>query len=265
MQPPVVALWAVWAYARKRHVRVAGDLHTGVFDDPKWTWSTKHTLRLLSRAGIAIVTNSGLAEVASRLHCPALVLHDVIEQRELDHTEHEDSSLAAVGSDFAMVPFAYAHDEPVQEVLAAARRTPDITWVLTGRAPDGVVRSASPNVVLTGFVSNQDFFRLMSRAGVIVALTRNEYTMQRAAYEALSLGRPLVTTRTKVLADYYGDAAELVEPTADSIADGVRRALADTHASDKMLALRARRLSEQEHGLARLGKWLDFGVLDPDD
>lgn len=257
MQPPVIALWCVWWYARRSGTRIAGDLHTGVFTEPGSRLVARHTLRLLARHGMAIVTNDALRSVAEENTCPALVLHDRIEGHERDFSRPDDPDLARiVDTEFVIVPLAYAHDEPIDEILEAARLTTDIRWVLTGRPPRRVVARAPGNVEFSGFLTHRDFHRAMSRAAVVLAMTKHEHTMQRAAYEALSLGRPLVTSDTEVLVAYYAGAAELAEPRGASMAAAVRRALADASAAKRMTALRDRRIAEQERALDELRRWV---------
>jgi Glycosyl transferases group 1 len=262
MQPPVVALWCVLRYARGRDVRIAGDLHTGAFDDPKWMWAITHILRLLRGRGMAIVTNEELKRVAESNGCAALTLHDLIEVCEPDLTPIDNPTLAPLAEKpFVLVPLSYGHDEPLLELLSAARSTPDLCWVFTGRPPAKIQKSAPTNVVFPGFLSHEDFFRAISRAGVVVAMTNNENTMQRAAYEALSYGRPLVTSDTRVLCEYFDGAAEVVSPDGDAIVAGVRRALASTTAPQLMAELRTRRIAEQENSLELLRNWLASGEL----
>jgi hypothetical protein len=225
-------------------------------------WATNHTLRVLRRRGLAIVTNQELKKTVQSTGCAALALHDLVEVRDQDLSPFGDPTLASLGeAGFVLVPLAYAHDEPLDELLAAARSTPDLCWVFTGRPPATVQRSASMNVVFPGFVSNEDFFRAISRARVVVAMTKNENTMQRAAYEALSYGRPLVTSKTRVLSEYFDGAAEVVTPTADGIVTGVRQALADADATQRMAALRTRRIAEQQDSLDLLRLWIESGRL----
>jgi glycosyltransferase involved in cell wall biosynthesis len=260
MQPPVIALWCVWWYARRAKARIAGDLHTGVFTEASSRIAMRHTLRLLGRHGLAIVTNGELREVADAHLCPTLILHDRIEALEPDTSTPENAALAELADDeFVLAPLAYDHNDPVDEILRAAAATPELRWVLTGDPPRGVVAQAPANVTFPGFVSRPDFLRAMSRAGVVVAMTKHEHTMQRAAYEALSLGRPLVTSDTTVLSAYYADAAELVAPRAEYIAHGVRRAMADEGASERMVELRDLRISEQDLALASLQHWVSAG------
>lgn len=263
MQPAVITLWCVLIYAnrRRRHgaaVKVAGDLHSGVFNEPGNRLAKNHTLRLLKRHGLAIVTNETHARLARAKQCPVQVLHNLIEVAHLDATPFENSVLASVADrPFVLVPLAYAHDEPLADLLAAAGATPDLCWVFTGRAPRKIVATAPANVSFPGHVSNDDFFRACSQAAVVVAMTTEEDTMQNAAYEALSYGRPLVTSDTAVLSEYYAGAAAIVAPRAAEIADGVRRTLADPTASERMIELRTRRIAEQEQSLLTLRDWLD--------
>lgn len=257
MQPPAIAMWCVWWYARKAQARIAGDLHTGVFTEPGTRRLLRHSLRLLSRHGIAVVTNDALKDIAQDHGCPTLVLHDLIEVCERDVTPPDNPVLAGlVDSPFVLVPLAYGYDEPIDELLEAARSTPDLRWVFTGRAGRKVKAAAPANISFPGFVSNEDFFRAMSQAAVIVAMTKYEHTMQRAAYEAMNFGRPLVTADTEVLRTYYSDAAHIVAPQSAAIADGVRRALLDDDAAQRMIDLRARRIGEQEQALDRLRAWV---------
>ncbi len=266
MQPPIAALWCVLRYARRSRARIVGDLHTGVFSEPVTKLAMKHTLKVLSRHGIAVVTNDALRAEAESHGCPALVVHDPIEVREPDLTEPDNGVLADVSRGvYVLVPLAYAHDEPIDELLAAAELAPDLRWVFTGRPPHKVRSSAPSNVYFPGYVSNADFDRAVSRAAVVVAMTTKEHTMQRAAYEALSFGRPLVTADTSVLSDYYRGAAELAAPRAPDIVAAVGRALADDTAPARMTELRARRISEQEDALMRLRDWVIDGPADQTD
>ena len=261
MQPPFFALWCVLRYVRATGALLIGDLHTGVFLDPKGILARRLTLRLVRRYGFAIVTNDVLKRLAEQQHCDALVLHDVIEVGAVDNSTPTHAGLAALPeATFVLVPLAYAYDEPVRELLAAARATPEIRWVLTGDAPERVRSAAPANVLFSGYLSHADYIRALSRAGVVVAMTTRLHTMQRAAYEALCFGRPLVAANTAVLADYYRDAAQIVQPCGADIAAGVLRAFADDRAAERMTALRSRRIAEQKKSLDELRGRLAAGA-----
>lgn len=226
MQPPVLALWAVRA-AVPKDAFVVGDLHTGVFTDPKWSWAARATLRALRRRnGAAIVTNESLAGRCRSAGVETYVLDDAVPRRVGSApvvTEADELKILEPNT-YVLVPLAYAADEPIDEILAAAENDSRRTWVLTGRAPVAVQRRAAHNVRFTGFVSNDDYNWLAANAGAIVACTSEEDTMQRAGYEAVSWERPLVTSKTRALIDYFEDAALFAEPTSKALVAGVNTA-----------------------------------------
>lgn len=226
MQPPVLALWATQTAAPKNAL-IVGDLHTGVFTDRKWAWAATGILRSLRRRGGAvIVTNESLARRCRSAGTTTHVLDDAVPRRVGSQPRHFSAeSLSGLRADkYVLVPLAYAADEPLEEILAAAGSDTNLTWVFTGRAPDAVRAKAPKNVRFSGFVSKEDYNWLAANAGVIVACTVEEDTMQRAGYEAVSWERPLVTSRTEVLVDYFGDAAEFAAPISVELAAAVRRA-----------------------------------------
>jgi hypothetical protein len=75
--PPVVAMLPVYVYARIRNIPFVIDAHTGIFDDPRWTWLLPLS-RWLSRAASAtIVTNEYLARIVESWGTQAVVLGPV--------------------------------------------------------------------------------------------------------------------------------------------------------------------------------------------
>lgn len=227
MQPPVVALMSV-AVSTSKSTLLIGDLHTGVFTDPKWRWGLKLTMRILRKRGLAVVTGEELANRARACGVTTLEMHDMIEPALAANTRADDASVGALLPEkYALVPLAYAFDEPIAALLEAARVYSEVTWVLTGKPPEAIRELAPANVHFTGFVSNDDYGRLVASASVMVALTTQENTMQRVGYEAIGSGIGLVTSGTRVLREFFGDAAAYVEPTAESIGQVVSRAVED--------------------------------------
>jgi len=254
MQPPIVALWSVM-FATSSSVRLIGDLHTGVFTDPKWKWATGFTLNLLRRRGSAIVTGSQLAEVCRVKGVDALVLHDIVHRTSAPEGEAESAVVRELldGGPFVLVPLAYAFDEPIPQILKAASIYPSVNWVLTGKAPEHIRAAAPSTVIFPGYVSDSDYSRLLHAAAAVAALTAEENTMQRAGYEALSAGRPLVTAPTKVLRDYFSTAAFYATLTTRGIADAVRTTVAEgAERSAAMKKLCEIKTQEQETAVEKL-------------
>ncbi|MGP9618390.1 hypothetical protein ACT3S2_15365 [Arthrobacter sp. AOP36-A1-22] len=121
-------------------------------------------------------------------------------------------------------PLSYANDEPVDAILDAAASTPELTWVLTGVAPQEVIGRATPNVSFPGFIPRPSYTRLVAEAAVIVALTNRPHTMQRAGYEALMFERAQVTADFPELRDFLGGASLYSGLSSSEITETVRRA-----------------------------------------
>lgn len=220
MLPPA-PLAFVARFARKRdHGHNIYDLHTGFFHDPKWKWATKLCLRLMKGA-IAIVTNENLAEMCRRSGLKPIVMHDVLYQREVTNDEVTAN---------VVCPLSYSNDEPIGGILDAAAALPAITYVLTGRAPRHITDRAPKNVKFTGFLEAEAYDKLLSSAGLVVALTNRPDTMQRAGYEALIRGVPVVTSQFSVLEDFFEDSALYVSvgerDLVQKIDEGLRNRLA---------------------------------------
>jgi hypothetical protein len=265
MQPPVPALWAVSPYVRRERVTLIGDLHTGFFTNPKWSWATKGALRTFARRGFAIVTGESLKARALADGCPAVVVHDEIRAVMPEHSDFDDQRLGQVaGNTFVLVPLAYANDEPLEAILEAAALRPSVQFVLTGRPPSSFSERAPSNVFFSGYASNSDYSRLVSHASAIAALTTRPETMQRAGYEALSAGKALLTSDMPILRDYFTAGTVFVAPDGPRLAAGVD-AVVEGRArfESDMLELRSLKLAEQElaHQTLRSAFHRGAGVL----
>lgn len=260
MQPPVMALWAS-RWAAPKGARIVVDLHTGVFTDPKWKWAWKGILRSQRRHGdVAIVTNESLAARCRDYGVQTFVLDDAVPRRVGEETMHvEEAKLQVLVPDqYVLVPLAYAADEPLDEILHAATADAARTWVFTGRAPASVRHKAPPNVVFSGFVSRADYDWLAANAGAILAATIEEDTMQRAGYEAVSWERPLVTTRSRVLVKYFGDAAVFADPTSASFLSAIRDAFERRdELIDSIVTLGERKRDEYDDAIASVRAYVN--------
>jgi glycosyltransferase involved in cell wall biosynthesis len=242
MQPPIIALLAVTAFAPRSRM-VIGDLHSGVFLNPKWRWAARWTFRLLRGSNAAIVTNEILAERSRSAGVRTIVSHDLItESTGASASPPQGFDRPADSALFALVPVAYANDEPIDALLDAAANRPEVRWVLTGRAPQDVRQRASANVTFTGYVSDAEYRWLVEHCAVMLALTTRDHTMQRVGYEAMSGAKALVVSGTQVLRDFFGDAAIYTAPTSVDITMAVDAAL---ERREDLQGLMARRRAEQ--------------------
>lgn len=217
MLPPTPLLIAAVIARWGSRSSIYFDLHTGFFHDPKWRWATKVSLMIM-RKSTAIVTNQKLADHCKNSGVKAIVLHDFLG------TESMPTSAKRMPATL-VCPVSYSNDEPIDAIISAARSTPEITWVLTGTPPETVKVSAPSNVEFPGFVDDETYSGLITTATAVVALTNRQDTMQRAAYEAIILGTPVITSDFQVLKDFFEDAALYVEVGEANLVSSARSAV----------------------------------------
>ena len=220
MCPPVFALVAALVAARWSGARVVADLHSGAINNPTWAWSHGLLRRCLRRCSQVVVTNERILDGFDTAGRPVIVLHDP----PLPLPEGGVPPALPAGP-VVVFPASGGADEPMQDVVEAARLLRgEASVVITGRQP---ALAGCADVVLPGFVDDASYAALLRRADVVLALTTREATMQRAGYEALELGRPLVCSDTAVLREAFDGAAVMTGPGGAQLASAVREALRD--------------------------------------
>jgi glycosyltransferase involved in cell wall biosynthesis len=151
----------------------------------------------------------------------------------------------------------WASDEPYLEVLrAAAMLDPEIRIYITGNSR-GRERSFQgplpPNVVLTGYVGEPEFQRLLFACDAVMDLTTRENCLLCGAYEATAAERPMVLSDTRCLRDYFDRGAVYADNTAAGIVAAVRE-LADNYSGlcRQIKQLRLERSEQWQESLQRL-------------
>jgi glycosyltransferase involved in cell wall biosynthesis len=152
-----------------------------------------------------------------------------------------------------LVPCSFHADEPIKEVVEAARLTPEFTFKITGRSDASAAKRlqalAPDNVVFTGYVSTEEFNELLLAARVVLGLTKLEGIQLSAANEGIGAGKATVLSDTAILRELFGQAALFSSNDAASLAKTVREA-AERHealeaASRALKEARAVRWREQ--------------------
>jgi glycosyltransferase involved in cell wall biosynthesis len=230
--PPFVAGLVLVLPARMLGFRVWADSHSGVFNDPRWTRFAKANEWVMRRCAGVIVTNEPLAQLVSKSGCRPLILnYPAIDFRDREPTD-DPALVATLGFNF---------DEPVDELLEAARRAPHVRLVVTGPAPPSLMTKAPPNCTITGWLRRRDYERALAEARGVVCLTSREDTMQTGAYEALQYALPMMLSGTKALRSFFRRGAIFVEDhDPATLAAGLVR-LWDEHEALSEEALRARK------------------------
>lgn len=220
--PPSFAAVAVALYTGLTRGAFVVDLHSDAMMTPRWS-RPRWLYRLVRRRAAAnIVTNEAFRDTIEQDGGTALIIPDIPTTFEVGAPPHLE------GGRHILVVNKFAPDEPVEAVREAAELCPDVQFYMTGsldRAPESLVDRLPPNLHLTDYLPDSDYYALMNACDAVMCLTTRDNTMQRGACEALSMGRPIITSDWPLLKDYFYQGTIHVQAIPESIADGVRQAI----------------------------------------
>lgn len=170
----------------------------------------------LRKAELTIVTNTYLCEYVNACGGRGAVLQDKMPEMNLA-TEMELSSKVNVA-----VVSSFAEDEPLNEIIMAAKIVKNYTLYVTGnfkkieKSID--IEKLPTNIIFTGFLSESSYQSLLNSVDIVMVLTNQEYTLTCGAYEAISLKKPLVLSNSKTIRDYFRKGAVYCDSNSASIA-----------------------------------------------
>lgn len=228
VQSPSIVL-ALWAVVLKRVFRFALviDAHNeGVRPYQKalrrWSALYRHMQR---QADLTVVTNDRLGTVVVRNGGRPFVLPDRLPAV----SEIRPAELR--GRHRIVCISTFASDEPYEEVIEAGRLLGDDTYLyLTGnpgRLPASLRRRAAENVVFTGYLSDEDYWRTLKAATAVLDVTRLDDCLVCGGYEAVALEKPLIVTDTPVLRALFSKGTVYTRNSAEDISSAIATAIRD--------------------------------------
>lgn len=241
MTPPVIACFPVWLYAKCARISYMIDAHTSTFVDPPWR-SILFLQRFCSRHAITtMVTNDYLANIVRSWGCEVRIMPDV-------PVCFAEPNPIALKGDFKMtLVSSFTRDEPVELFLQAAGRSPNVQFYVTGDVKDAdrnLLRRKPSNVEFTGYLPDSQYVGLLMASDAVLSLTTVDHTMQRGAYEAVYLGKPVVTSNFEVLRKSFEKGAVHVDNTVDDIVRGISKMRENiSQYRDEVHQLRTRKLA----------------------
>ena len=249
--PPFVSGLVVAGYCLLSRAKYILDHHTGAFHRI-WRWALPVQKLLARHAASNIVVNLHWATIVQSWGGHVTVLVDPFGDLPL-------GSPFPVKEGFNMVYVnTFAPDEPLDAVLGAAALLPDIRFYITGdlrRARKNFTKELPSNVICTGFMPDDQYIGLLRAADAIMALSIWDYTLQRGGCEAISVGRPLVTSDWPYLRQVFSEGTIFVPNTIDGIREGILEMRRDcTMLQEGIRSLRMKKKKEWDVGLERLKK-----------
>jgi glycosyltransferase involved in cell wall biosynthesis len=251
--PPVYPSLLAIAYVRATGGRFVLDSHPASFG-VKGNRQAQRTLavtRWLARhADATLVTTSSWADVVSEWGGRPLVLHEAPPHWTVSPPRPLEDRRPQV-----LFSCVFAQDEPVDDVVEAARRAPELDVAITGdprRAREGQLDSLPPNVRLTGWLDQEAYAAEVDRCDILLALTDEPTSVMRAAYEAGYARRVLVLSGTPVMTALFPEAVPTgndAESLTVSLRDAVARHDELIGTLDTIRERQRRRWSEQEDAI----------------
>ena len=254
MSPPNIACLPVLLYATVFRARWVIDAHSATFNNARWQ-ALQFLQKFLSRrATTTIVTTPHWQHLVQSWRARS----DIIQDVPIAFAEPSGLTLPQ-GHNIAVV-CTFTFDEPVETIFRAAAKAPEVRFHVTGnsrRASRETLALKPANLELTGFLPDADYVALLKRSTAVMCLTTLDHTMQRAAYEAAYLGRPIITSDFGLLRSAFPLATVYVKNDPDAIAVGVRQMCADVARFEKEAAeLRITKLQNWARVKAQLGTLL---------
>jgi glycosyltransferase involved in cell wall biosynthesis len=252
--PPFVCGLVVYLFSRIMGAQFVFDHHSAAFSGV-WTWALPIQKFLARRATTNIVTNQHWADIVLSWGAQPSVMVDPF-------LELPQGAAFDVGTKFNLAFVStFAPDEPLDAVVKAAKLLPEVHFYITGddtRVSKGFLESLPVNVTCTGFLPDEQYIGLLRAVDAVMVLTTRDHTLQLGGCEAISVGKPLITSDWTYLRGIFAKGTVYVSNSAESIRDGVLLVQRGHEELEKeSLALRRDSRQEWNMRLAQL-RQLDF-------
>jgi glycosyltransferase involved in cell wall biosynthesis len=249
--PPIFAPLVVYLYAKLWGARYIVDVHTTALLAPVWKWSLPLHAFLSRRAITTIVTNEYLEGLVKAWGAKTFIIADI-------PTTFPAGTVFPLNGKFSIVVInTFAPDEPIREVLEAAAALPEVQFYITGdpiRARKTFLHDHPSNVRFTGFLPDKEYLGLLQAVQAVMVLTTRDHTMQRGACEAVSLGKPIITSDWPLLRAYFHKGTLHVDNSGEGIRAGILRMRENKETLEKEILLlqQERRLEwDEKHAALR--------------
>ena len=220
--PSMILAALACLYCRLLNIPLVVDRHTTfLLDKPILnTWKRLIFIFLhkftIKKANITIVTNDHLAELVKQSMGNPFILPDPLPIMFPTHKK------TLKGNMTILVPSSFRHDEPIDQIIQANKllAKENMFFYITGnyrKYSKNLISEAPPNVIVTGFLPDQEYVDLLYSVDAVMVLTKATSCMLCGCYEAISAEKPLITSLKPVLKNYFYDAIFVDNSTASIV------------------------------------------------
>lgn len=235
--PPVAGL-CVMLYTRLTNSQFIMDTHSPTLFNRKWGW-TRALQRFTARYALMnILDQERFKQLFESWGARAMVLENppknIPAAMLVNLAQPETPEFAYVGT--------FASDEPVEIVIAAARRLPHCHFYILGdraQARREWLADAPPNVTFTGYLLKADFWGRLYSARALIILTVHPHSLLGGAMDGLYIDKPVIISDQPTLREFFTQGAVFIENTPDGMTAGIETLLAhEARYNAEMRALR---------------------------
>lgn len=175
-----------------------------------------------SRAGHVVVTNELMATRFSPYASQLLILPDRLPSITARNTDQ--GICERYKRPIVTLISSFAEDEPIEEFIEASLEVPQShTLVVTGRKERAgrLLRFEQAGVRFSGFLPLSDYEELIAGSDVLVDLTTRDDCLVCGAYEALSVGTPLILSDSEALRSTFGSGPIYAKNEKEDYVQGI--------------------------------------------
>ena len=213
----ILAVIAVFIKPFFKYILI-NDLHTPFIELPapmkSLFWKVQHFA--IRHSDLTLVTNEGFRRQLKEGR--VMILPDALPEFDIKR------NMELAGERNVVYICSFSQDEPYENVIRAAEFLDrEIHLYITGNYKRaGIAKEGTPsNIHLTGFIPDEEYFRLISSVDMVMVLTEQEGCLVCGAYEGISFLKPLILSDTKSLRSYFSKGSIYIDHDPESIAEGI--------------------------------------------
>jgi hypothetical protein len=193
--------------------KIIVDMHSGPFVSKKWQFFKPITHFVLKNSDLILIHDETIKEkLIFEKNKKIVVLHDPIFFKKSPSLNNKE---------YFVFPASWDKDEPIKEIIKASFLLKNIEIFITGKKRIKI-HEVPQNLKFTGFLPDEDFYNLLKNSKGIISLTKWDYTLTFASFEAINLEKPLIVSNKKSFRKFFGDSVIYVENEPYSIAEGIK-------------------------------------------
>lgn len=187
------------------------------------------TQKICKQADMVIVTNQALAKQVIDWGGRSFVMPDPLPEYSVNKSTQAEQEFKKT---FLLI-CTWADDEPYLEIMRAAESFSDeVILKITGnykkKLSQDVVDKLSKNIVLLGFVSEEQYVYELSCADFTIDLTTRDNCLVCGAYESVAMGVPGIISDTNVNREVFSKGFIFTKNDVAAIVAAIKKALVES-------------------------------------